>query len=67
MFVKPAPGRIVRDPVSKVALPETGKEVPDFDMYWARRLRDGDVVEATPPAPQPATVELATKLTTPAQ
>ena len=47
MFVKPATGLIVRDPVSKVPLPATGANVPDTDMYWQRRLRDGDVFVAT--------------------
>ena len=55
MFVKPASGFTVRDPVHKRALPETGATVPDT-AYWSRRLRDGDVVEADPPAaPAPAT------------
>lgn len=46
MMVKPAPGRAVRDPVLRDLLPETGREVPR-DVYWLRRLRDGDVVEIT--------------------
>ncbi len=48
MFVKPAPGLKVRDPKTKQHLPESGAEVPDSDSYWVRRLRDGDVVRATP-------------------
>lgn len=44
MRVKPAsPGLLVRDPVSKRALPEEGREVPE-SSYWMRRLRAGDVV-----------------------
>lgn len=43
MFVKPAPGRNVRDPVSKQHLPEAGREVPET-TYWLRRLACGDVV-----------------------
>jgi hypothetical protein len=44
MFVKPAEGVKVRDPRSKRHIPEGGVEVADTDIYWARRLRDGDVV-----------------------
>jgi hypothetical protein len=43
MFVKPAPGLLVRDPVTKRHLPESGKEVPE-NSYWVRRLAAGDVV-----------------------
>lgn len=43
MFVKPAPGLKVRDPVTKQHLPESGTEVPE-DSYWIRRIADGDVV-----------------------
>ncbi|WP_218070402.1 DUF2635 domain-containing protein [Escherichia coli] len=45
MFVKPAPGRRVRysgDP-SRL-LPDEGAEVPDRDLFWRRRLKQGDVV-----------------------
>ncbi|SIT50441.1 conserved hypothetical protein [Paraburkholderia piptadeniae] len=44
MKVKPAPGLKVRDPVLKDYLPDEGREVGDFDLYYIRRLRDGDVV-----------------------
>jgi hypothetical protein len=49
MMVYPAPGRRVRDPHTKALLPETGRDVPDHDFYWLRRLRDGDVT-AEPPS-----------------
>lgn len=45
MMVYPAPGRRVRDPHTKALLPETGRDVPDHDFYWLRRLRDGDVTQ----------------------
>jgi len=48
MMVYPAPGRRVRDPRTHVLLPETGREVPDHDFYWLRRLRDGDVMTEAP-------------------
>ena len=48
MYVKPAEGREVRDPVTQHALPPEGREVPS-DTFWLRRLRDGDVEKATPP------------------
>ncbi len=46
MFVKPADGLKVRDPIKKDHLPPEGREVDEGDIYWARRLRDGDVVKA---------------------
>jgi hypothetical protein len=48
MYVKPAPGLTIRDPDLMDLLPGEGREVPDTD-YWHRRLRDADVVPATPP------------------
>ena len=44
---KPRP-RIVRHEGRALAIPEGGAEVPNT-TYWWRRLRDGDVEEATPP------------------
>lgn len=49
MFVKPAPGLVIRDPDLRDLLPDAGREVPDSG-YWQRRLRDGDVIAAAPPA-----------------
>ncbi len=53
MWVKPAPGRAVRDPAIKDRrhnlLPAEGKDVPEFDPFWQRRLRDGDVLRGDPP------------------
>jgi hypothetical protein len=47
MFVKPAPGRQVRDPISKRHLPAEGADVPATG-YWLRRVREGDVLVVTP-------------------
>lgn len=52
MFVKPALGRVVRDPVKRALLPESGAEVPD-NIFWYRRLKDGDVVQAKEGQPAP--------------
>ncbi len=41
MFVFPV-APIVRDPVSRKALPPEGREVPE-STYWVRRLASGDV------------------------
>jgi hypothetical protein len=49
MYVKPAPGFSIPDPDLKDWLPTEGRDVPETD-FWHRRLRDGDVVSATPPA-----------------
>lgn len=67
MFVKPVPGRLVRDPVKGTLLPENGAEVPDDSYFWRNRLRDGDVekVEQAPadnePAAAPAEAAVAPK------
>lgn len=50
MFVKPAAGRTVRDPVKGTFLPEEGTEVAE-SMFWTRRLRDGDVIAVDTSAP----------------
>ncbi|HAY0218984.1 TPA: DUF2635 domain-containing protein [Escherichia coli] len=45
MFVKPVPGRRVRYPGDPSRLlPDGGAEVPDRDLFWRRRLKQGDVV-----------------------
>ncbi|QNK65759.1 DUF2635 domain-containing protein [Variovorax sp. PAMC26660] len=66
MYVKAAPGMKCRDPDLKDLLPDEGRDVPDTD-YWQRRLRDGDVVPAEPPAAasEPAPVPEQAALTAP--
>lgn len=59
MYIKPRPGLTVFDPVRKQFMPEEGMPVDGNDLYWAARLRDGDVVEADDPgAPKSATNEV---------
>lgn len=60
VFLKPAvPGAIVPDPETHQPLKAEGEWKPQ-SMYWARRILDKDVIEATPPkeaapvAPPPA-------------
>ncbi len=48
MIVKPREGLKIRDHVRKDLIPETGREVPDNDLYWVRLLNDGDVVRISP-------------------
>ncbi|WP_454871789.1 DUF2635 domain-containing protein [Paraburkholderia xenovorans] len=68
MFVKPAPGLLLRDPVTKQLLsaapvegvkttvvPAEGMQVGDHDLYWVRRIRDGDAVLVTAETPAVAT------------
>lgn len=55
MFVKPAPGRMVRHPDKGTFLPETGAEVPDNAIFWRNRLRDGDVIRAEKSKPSVST------------
>jgi hypothetical protein len=44
IFLTPAPGRVVRFPPTMRILSAAGLNVPDDDLFWARRLRDGDVI-----------------------
>ncbi|SSW66607.1 hypothetical protein AVE30378_02146 [Achromobacter veterisilvae] len=60
MYIKPRAGLQVIDPVRKQFMPEEGMEVDDFDLYWARRLRDGDVVRASTSASDSKVSSLAT-------
>jgi len=53
MYVIPKTDFVVRDPITKRALPSTGAEVP-ANSYWQRRLRDGDVALGSVPAAEPA-------------
>ncbi|EAO1206235.1 DUF2635 domain-containing protein [Salmonella enterica] len=44
LFLKPAPGKSVRDPRSMKLLADKGERKPR-NSYWLRRLGAGDVVE----------------------
>jgi hypothetical protein len=53
MFVKPAAGRMVRDPRTMRLLPPEGREIREpINLFWRRRLRFGDVVKADAPTPE---------------
>ncbi|WP_295379554.1 DUF2635 domain-containing protein [uncultured Pseudacidovorax sp.] len=54
MFIKPL--NPTPDPDLGGYLPESGRRV-EATPYWLRRLADGDVVEADPPADPPAATE----------
>lgn len=55
--VVPAAGRAVPDPEAGDLLPGAGREVPD-NVYWRRRLADGDItVETTTKAAKAAKPE----------
>jgi len=49
IFIKPAPGAKVRDPVTKQHLHAEGESKPRSN-YWLRRLASGEVVKAVQPA-----------------
>lgn len=49
MYVVPTQGFKIRDPDLMDLLPDAGREVPVSD-YWIRRVNDGDVAVAQPPA-----------------
>lgn len=48
MKVYPAPGLRVRDPVTKAHISQEGHDVSPGDLFWARRVRDGDVLLEKP-------------------
>lgn len=57
IFAKPNPDRLiegvplmVRDIDTRLFIPQEGQYVDPVDLYWARRLSDGDLVPAEPPA-----------------
>lgn len=62
LFIKPAPGRMVRDPDTLEFLQPGGEEKP-FTPYWCRRLDDGDVIEFDPNEVPPAVTAGKTKAT----
>ena len=68
IFIKPAPGCLIRDPDTMKPLAQEGEEKPftPFTPFWCRRLNDGDVIvvekaaEAAPAAAS-ATTDAAGK------
>ncbi|EFB3400112.1 TPA: DUF2635 domain-containing protein [Escherichia coli] len=65
IFIKPAPGCLIRDPDTMKPLAQEGEE-KTFTPFWCRRLNDGDVIvvekaaEAAPAAAS-ATTDAAGK------
>jgi hypothetical protein len=53
MYIKPAPGVVIRDPDLKDIVPATGREVPETG-FWLERLRDQDVVLNKPKSSEAA-------------
>lgn len=62
MFIKPAPGRMVRWPMSMRPLLDQGEEVPD-DFHWQRLIQTGDVIvhSSTSSEPKKSTTALVKK------
>ncbi|CAM6370780.1 TPA: DUF2635 domain-containing protein [Shigella sonnei] len=57
IFIKPAPGCLIRDPDTMTPLSQDGEEKP-FTPFWCRRLNDGDVIvvdKTEEPAPAATT------------
>ena len=50
MWIKPKTDYKIFDPLRKDRLPPEGREVDPNNIYWSTLLRDGDVVQAAPPA-----------------
>jgi hypothetical protein len=53
MRIKPVSGRQVPDPEKGGYLPEEGREV-EPNVYWLRRIEDGDVVDTDAVQDEPA-------------
>lgn len=54
MFIKPKPGVVLRDPISKQVLPAEGRNVPSSG-FWLRRIAEGSVeLVASVATPLPA-------------
>lgn len=50
IYLKPTSDQVkVKDPLTRKPLDKDGEFKPN-NSYWQRRLRDKDVVQATPPA-----------------
>jgi len=49
VFIRPADGRRVRDPDTRVPLPNAGRFVR-WTVHWRRAVEAGDVVLADPPS-----------------
>lgn len=48
MFIKPVPGKKVRYPDRDKFLSEEGAQVSDTDLFWRKRIKQGDVVVTNP-------------------
>lgn len=64
MFVKPKPGVVLRDPITRQVLPPEGRRVQESG-FWLRRIAEGSVDRfPEPPAksePAPVLPELPKK------
>jgi len=47
-YYVPAAGLRVVDPAKNEPLPPEGREVAGNEIYWLRRVREGDVAEGKP-------------------
>jgi hypothetical protein len=47
-MVYPVVGRLIHDPVTMRVVTEEGLQVSEYDVFWAARLKDGDVTETAP-------------------
>jgi hypothetical protein len=59
MNVYPVPGRRIHDPETKRLLTAEGITVNEHSIFWARRVRDGDVTTTAPEAVPAAAGETA--------
>jgi len=55
MKIKSAPGLKLRDPKTKMIIPESGIEIPEPPTgFWLKRLNAGDAVEVKQEVSKPA-------------
>jgi hypothetical protein len=50
LFVRPAPGRLIRHPVTMRPLRDEGEDVTSARFYFHRMIRAGDVIVVPRPA-----------------
>jgi hypothetical protein len=50
LYIKPAPGRLVRHPDSMRPLRQEGEPVRGYRFYWHRMIQAGDVLVVPRPA-----------------
>ncbi len=57
IYVKPAQGRLVREPITNLPMPDEGMFVAESDPHWMQHLRFGDIEVTDAPAAEKAALD----------